>query len=326
MTNSINLDPTLRRIGHRADDPPEGPAPPDDDDGRAGRRAANERYDTYVGAGPSPELGAGSTPELGPRCKDAFGEHHDYDGCGTDDLEGPALYLKQAGAPDDVSPSDVHQGPIGDCFLMATLASLAGTPEGRMLIKNAITERTDERGAPVYVVTLHEPHSHWFAPTTFTDVAITVDSHFAKGHAKPPDPVSPQESWPLVMEKAYALFRGGYNAIARGGRSADVMEVLTGKPAERIDLGWFSHYSAERLETDLAAGRPITFETKPGIDDHTPPHLVDNHVYSVAGTEVRDGRLYVRLLNPWNHSQPDPIPCDEMNDWFRRVTVGPVMR
>jgi hypothetical protein len=176
-------------------------------------------------------------------------------------------------------------------------------------------------------VTLHKPESKWFGAKTFSEVKITVDAHFAQGHADPSEIASgADEIWPIVVEKAYAQLCGGYNAMARGGCPADAMEVLTGREAERIVPGWFAglRYSSERLESDLAAGKLVALETKPGLDRNTPPLLVEQHAYSVVGTEVRDGRLYVRLYNPWGTRQPDLVPCDELNKWFRRVDVGSV--
>jgi hypothetical protein len=214
---------------------------------------------------------------------------------------------------------------MGDCHVLAPLAALAGTPEGYAFIRNAIREGTNDRGERVYTVTLHKAESHWFGPKTFTEVKITVDTHFPRGLADPPEPfASGQEIWPMVVEKAYAQLCGGYNAIARGGCPADVMEALTGREAERIVPYWFTSYSSERLESDLAAGKLVVLETRPDLDPHTPPRLVDHHAYSIAGTEVRDGRLYVKLYNPWNSHQPDPIPGDELKKWFQRVDVGSI--
>jgi hypothetical protein len=112
MTNRIDLPPTLRRIGYGADDSAGTPVPPDDD--LAGRRTASERYDAFVGAGAAASpSGDGGT--VRPECTRKIDyDRFDYDGCGTEDLADPVLYLKQPGTPDEVSPSDIQQGAIGD--------------------------------------------------------------------------------------------------------------------------------------------------------------------------------------------------------------------
>jgi hypothetical protein len=319
MPSPVAIDPTFRRVSYGAEDPPATPAaggaPP-----RAERQAADERLKAFI----EDPMEGPPVPGSGLSCNDERDYlHFDYDHCGTESPVDPVLIRQQRTTMAPLDRADVTQAAMGDCHVLAPLAALASTPEGHAFIRNAIQEGTNDRGERVYTVTLHKVESHWFGPKTFTEVKITVDTHFAKGHADPAEPfASGQEMWTLVVEKAYAQLRGGYNAIARGGCPADVIEALTGREAERIVPNWFTSYSSERLESDLAAGKLVILETRLDLDPYTPPRLVDQHAYSVAGTEVRDGRLYVKLYNPWNIHQPDPIPCDELKKWFRRVDVG----
>ncbi len=319
MPSPVAIDSTFRRPDYGAGDPPATPARADDDP-RAARQAAAERLQAFI----DDPMNGPPIPGPGLSCNDERDYlHFDYDRCGTQSPVDPVLIRQQRTTPAPVDRTDVTQGVMGDCHVLAPLAALAGTPEGYAFIRNAIHEGTNDRGESVYAVTLHKAESHWFGPKTFTEVTITVDTHFAKGRAAPAEPfASGQEIWAMVIEKAYAQLCGGYNAIARGGCPADVMEALTGREAERVVPSWFTSYSTERMERDLAAGKLVVLETRPGLDPRTPPRLVDQHAYSVAATEVRDGRLYVKLYNPWNKDQPDPIPCDELNKWFRRVDVG----
>src|SRR6476646_5724950 len=50
------------------------------------------------------------------------------------------LFEQQAGDDDDISPDDVRQWQIGDCYLLASLAALASTPVGRQRIRCMIEE------------------------------------------------------------------------------------------------------------------------------------------------------------------------------------------
>jgi hypothetical protein len=230
------------------------------------------------------------------------------------------LYLRQTGNANDVALPDIQQRKIGDCALMATLAAMTTTPEGRTILRNAVVENKNDKGVVTsYTVTLHQPESHWFRPTSFEEVKVTVDCAMPCGHALPATEGKDNELWPLVIEKAYAQFVGGYNTLNRGEHADASMQILTGKPAASMAL---RDYSAAQLKRDLADGKLLVFETKGGLSAETSPHLRGLHAYSVTGTDVRDGRLYVTLNNPWGSSQPDSIPYDQFAKWFSNVDAG----
>jgi hypothetical protein len=245
------------------------------------------------------------------------GLRHDFDRCSTDRVPDSVLFGMR-----EVSPNDVQQRAIGDCALMATLVGLANTSEGRALLKSAIVENKDGNGVVTsYTVTLHEAKSHWFRATTFSDVRITVTPLMPRGHAEPVQEGKYNKVWPLVIEKAYAQYVGGYNTLTRGSHTDLPMQILTGKPAECIG---FAAYSGARLSSDLARGRLVVLETKQLITGRNDYAIHSKHAYDVTCTEVIDGRLYVTLHNPWDGEQPPPIPYDELNRWFAAVGIGSV--
>jgi hypothetical protein len=276
---------------------------------------------------------------FGPDCSniDDPGSYN-FDECGTDAVDNEVLFLKETADVDAVDTKDVTQDKLADCALMATLVALARTPEGRALVKNAITQNKNDRGEISYTVTLHQRDS--LHAEKFTDVKVTVRGPYAHGHAKPAGEGSRQEVWPLVIEKAYAVFKGGYNQIGRGGNPCEAMEALTGRPAQRIDLRWPSQiascgevfggaplkpYSAEDLQRDLAAGKMIVLETPRGLQQTEREHrLIENHAYAVMGTEEHGGQLYVKLKNPWNVLEKEPtlVPIDELTTCFNAVDIG----
>jgi hypothetical protein len=141
------------------------------------------------------------------------------------------------------------------------------------------------------------------------------------GHALPATEGKDNEIWPLVIEKAYAQFVGGYNILNRGEHADAPMQILTGKPATSIAL---RDYSAAQLKRDLADGKLLVFETKGGLSAEASPYLRSLHAYTVTGTDVRDGTLYVTLNNPWGRSQPDSIPYDQFATSFSTVDIGSV--
>ncbi len=299
---------------------------------RAERSVADARYQAFASRGTGPDP-----------CIHYDAPDHDFDRCIRETIPKPVLFAKQSTDADPIDPLDVRQAGLGDCDLHASLGALAGTPQGRALIRSAIVEKKDDKGKVVsWTVTLHEPEHHVFGSTTFRDVPITVDGPYVTGHANLRPDGSQNEVWPLVIEKAYAQYRGGYNKITQGGHPADVMTLLTGREAKYVSLDWpnrwFGGYAANQLQADLANGKMVVLSTRVDIGgrpspDPTPAarqasldahRLVGDHAYFVTGTEQLNGKLFLKLGNPWGHAQPDLVPFDELPRWFSEVSVGSV--
>jgi calpain family cysteine protease len=316
MTTSIDIDGARRRTDWSHDDPPEPPPGGDAANERAGRAAASERYDAFVSSDPSDATWDPNTCVAAP-------------------VPNPVLFAKEGTDADAVDLHDVQQRNIGDCYLLAPLAALARTPEGRAFIQNAITENKNDHGDVVsYTVTLHRPEWHVVGPKTFTDVNVTVSGPFACGHAEARTGGNQNEVWPLVVEKAYAQYRGRYE---HGGVVSNGMEVLTGREPTHINLRWFGSYSPDQLKSDLTAGKMVVLSTrKMAGDDGMRPttaeraahcaayNLYGSHAYVVTGTEEQNGKLYLQLHNPWNDQEPDLVPYDELKTWFASVDIGSV--
>jgi hypothetical protein len=289
---------------------------------------------------------------LGPNCRDPGDyESYDYEKCDARaPIKDSVLFAQQSGDVDAIDPKDVRQWQMGDCSLMATLASLASTAEGRALIDGAIKERTDGAGRVTYDVTLFKLTV--FPSGQLTPVTLTVDGNFVGQHALPARAGDQREIWPLVLERAYALLNGGENHIARGGSPADAMMALTGRLAVTKSLtspeDWArvppscggdpvptKPYLVEDLKRDLAAHKPVVLETvgslrggdrQPGGGVHLYPeefHLVKHHAYAVLDVvEDSGGHALLKLKNPWNNHEPDLVPFAELSQWFKAVNIG----
>jgi hypothetical protein len=316
-------------------DGPTASGPPSDPGAaaRAARAAAADRYQAYVSSG---QPDASVDP-----CGDINAPYHDFDGCLQDRVPNAQLFKQEGSDVDAIDPMDVQQGVVGDCHLLAPLAALANTSQGRAFIRNAVVENKNEEGKVVsWTVTLHERVTG--SQTTFRDVPVTVTQPFAHGHAQLREGDGPSEIWPLVVEKACAQYAGGYNDIARGGSPGNAMALLTGREPSFFSLAWpgrwIHPYDASNLQTDLAEGKLVVLTTRDGIGpplapDPTPAQratnakahgLFENHAYFVTGTEQRDGKTFVKLGNPWGRNEPDLVPFDEFAKWFAGVTVGSV--
>lgn len=201
---------------------------------------------------------------------------------------------------DGVSFDDVVQGSIANCYMVSAFSALAeANPD---LIKNAIKDNGDG----TFDVRFFEKDAYG----SFKPVTVTVDSDIATDfgtknkYAKARDG---NEEWVTVLEKAYAQWKGGYEAIGNGGRSGDVFEALTGKranwtsttytPADRI-------YSS--ISTAIAAHKPVTAGTfgKDSGVDYTGTGVYAWHAYTVLGASEDNGTKYLQLRNPWGNTEP----------------------
>jgi hypothetical protein len=310
-------------------------AGPPDDPGtteRAARAAANARYQAFVASPPTDE-----------QCRAYGAPGHTYDQCVRAPISDPILFETEGTDVNAVDPNDVRQRGLGDCYFLASLAALASTPRGQSLIRGAIVENKNDRGEVVsWTVTLHRPESHLFGPTTFRDEHVLVAGMYVVGHAEARPGNYGDEVWAPLFEKAYAQYAGSYEKIGRGGDPAKAMAILTGRAATSVSLGWperlFRSYGADELQRDLAGGKMIVLNTRPGIgrspgsratraerqvssDAHG---LIGRHAYFVQGVEQQNGKPCVRLGNPWADTNPELVPCDELARWFSRVTIGAV--
>jgi len=139
----------------------------------------------------------------------------------------------------------------------------------------------------------------------------------------------------LIIEKAYAQYKGGYDKIATGGNPAEVMEALTGRPAYKtapgfLDWGVGSDAGFNKLKQEFESGKGVIFSSprNPGYYFTPPPGssldygLVNQHAYTVTKMYTdENGKQWVELYNPWGTSHPKAVPYDEVKEQFRSVTV-----
>jgi Calpain family cysteine protease len=300
--NTATIDSFRRQTDFVGDSDSEAPPASDAGSQLAEGASARARYEAFVSAEPgNPE------PCIDNRLLDG-------------PLPPAVLFGKEGNDVDEVDMADVQQGKLGDCYLMATLAGLARTPEGRAVIRNAIVENTNDAGQVVsYTVTLHKPQSTWMS-TTFTSVRVTVDgTSFGCNHARPREAADHtyRETWPLVIEEAFAQTFGGYEAIGQGGYAAPAMEVLTGNPA--IHHTWVSHYSVNALASDVSSGKIVVFGTAcHGVMDNITP----GHAYVVTATAYENGKFMVTLHNPWGDKRDLVVPYDDVRNSVSFIDVG----
>ena len=153
-------------------------------------------------------------------------------------LDNPQLYSN------DINPSDVEQGMLGDCYFLCSLAALAQYPS---LIKNCILHSDIENGHFVvrFFENLNEPK------------IVEIDDFFpilnsGNDKNKPAFTRSKEnELWVLVLEKAFAKLHGSYGKI-EGGFPSYALNKLTGVPAVRYDLDTLDYDETWKLLMNAA--------------------------------------------------------------------------
>jgi hypothetical protein len=191
---------------------------------------------------------------------------------------------------------DVMQGALGDCYLLSAMSAVAQShPE---LLKKAITTNRDGS----YTVTFFEKSD---PSKPAKPVKVTIDGSFAMkdGEFEYAAARDPKERWPQIFEKAYAAWKGGYEKI-EGGMGADALEALTGaKPGFTLLTPQMTPAAVfEAVKSACADKGCVVALSQPyGV---TAKGLVEDHAYTVLGTEEKNGEQLVRLRNPWGSQEP----------------------
>ena len=245
----------------------------------------------------------------------------------TDEYHYRPTYRPFAGSisPDGISPGDIQQGSLGDCYFLAALASVAQQhPE-------VIWDAIKDNGDGTYTVTFYQDGK---------PVEITVDNEFPVREDSNGNPTTqsayantggtPQELWPMIMEKAYAQLDGNSYSRIVGGWPGEAVELLTGRPAQQLDLSASTPEEAtnrlQELQNYLNDGHYLTAATRQGnlFEDTTlwPENVRPLHAYTVERVDVEHGLIYLR--NPWGSGYtPSAMTLEEFNKYYSYATVNP---
>ncbi|TPP64985.1 Gill-specific calpain [Fasciola gigantica] len=221
---------------------------------------------------------------------------------------------------DGISRFDVKQGEIGDCWLLAAVASLS---MHRELLENVIPagQSFDEQAYGDYF-----PYCgmFWFRLWRFGDwIDVVVDDrlpsrnrHLVFMHSS-----DRREFWSALLEKAYAKVIGSYG-LMRGGCTAEAMEDFTGGLTEIVDLG---DKTPPRLFRNMVRSHARSSLMACSIDSEViegdgPMGLITGHAYSVTDVCVmktnRGPLEMVRLRNPWGNEKEWYGPwSDQSSEW-----------
>uniref|UniRef100_A0A8C6LFX5 Calpain 12 n=1 Tax=Nothobranchius furzeri TaxID=105023 RepID=A0A8C6LFX5_NOTFU len=211
--------------------------------------------------------------------------------------------------------TDICQGQLGDCWLLAALSSL--TVHSQLFAKVVPPNQSlTEPYAGIFHFTFWQ-YGEW--------VEVVVDDRlpvrdgrllFSYSRAR-------NEFWSALVEKAYAKLVGSYGSL-KGGNISEGMEDFTGGIAYSLPVAsrtppvlWRSLSAALTRGSLLSCF--IQAHTYSDVGKVTPDGLVMGHAYAITNSDkVMKGSeevLLLRLRNPWGFVEFCGSWSDKCKDW-----------
>ena len=214
---------------------------------------------------------------------------------------------------DGISPDDIIQGSIGDCYFLSAVGSLCKFSHyiDRLFLTK---ERTKEHLYGVFIYL----NASWklviiddFLP--YTGKKFKKFAFSSSGG---------KELWVALLEKAWAKINGNYAKIGCGGSPTEIFDVLTEAYTEQVQINpYYKDYIWETMINAEKNGYIMTAGTSSDIVNLNLDEvgLSPGHAYTVLGVmEIDTGKgveKVVRLRNPYGNGEFNGDWSDYSSKW-----------